>query len=170
MVESGTRQDPPVEVALALILCPQSYNVPAAALGQPGVPAREPHDSAPLRILISRRPAHTVYGGYWEFPGGKAEPGETPAECARREALEEVGLAVEAVAELDPVIHTYEHATVRLVPVVCRVAEGSGPARDLGVDAHMWVGLGELPWAEFLPANVRVLTRLVRYLDAAGSG
>src|SRR3989442_151650 len=47
------------------------------------------------RLLIARRPEGTHLAGLWEFPGGKTEPGETPAECIAREMREEMGIEVE---------------------------------------------------------------------------
>ena len=45
-------------------------------------------------FLVRMRPPGTVYAGYWEFPGGKCEPGESPDVATARECLEEVGLRV----------------------------------------------------------------------------
>ncbi len=49
---------------------------------------------ADQKLLICKRKAEAVLGGYWEFPGGKCNPGETPADCAVREVEEETGLCV----------------------------------------------------------------------------
>lgn len=51
-------------------------------------------------VLIARRRPEKHHGGLWEFPGGKLEPGETPAACLVRELSEELGLAVEVGAYL----------------------------------------------------------------------
>jgi 8-oxo-dGTP diphosphatase len=125
-------------------------------------------------LLITKRLSHTPYGGYWEFPGGKLEPGESPSAAAERECLEELGVRVRIEAELPALVHRYEHATVRLHPCVGAMVDPDAEVRHLGVSAHRWVGLDELPWLEFLPANVRLITRLVRWLggreDGAGGG
>ena len=85
--------------------------------------------------LIRQRPAQTVYAGYWEFPGGKCEPGETPAETTARECLEETGLVVK-VGRLRRVIeHRYAHFTSSIAnpptplpsQLPPRVAAGSRP-------------------------------------------
>ena len=47
------------------------------------------------RFLLAQRPAGKVYAGYWEFPGGKVEPGEALAAAIARELHEELGIEVE---------------------------------------------------------------------------
>jgi 8-oxo-dGTP diphosphatase len=51
------------------------------------------------RYLVCRRPSHKRHGGYWEFPGGKMEAGETAFEVARRELAEELEVDVLSVGE-----------------------------------------------------------------------
>ena len=53
------------------------------------------------RLLVCQRPAHKRHGGLWEFPGGKLEAGESTFEGARRELLEELGVVVRSVDELE---------------------------------------------------------------------
>lgn len=117
-------------------------------------------------LLITKRLANTVYPGYWELPGGKLEPGEAPAEAAVREAREELGVRFEVDAVLAPIEHTYEHARVKLHTCVGRLAVASDPPRNIQVQDHAWRTLDDLPWERFLPANVRVITALRRYLAA----
>lgn len=116
------------------------------------------------QILITQRRAGTPYAAYWEFPGGKAEPEESPDDCIRRELREELGIEVEIQTVFPPIIHTYDHATVRIFPGVCRLESRSPQPRALDVAAWRWTSLSDLPWDEFLPANVRVVTALMRYL------
>jgi 8-oxo-dGTP diphosphatase len=52
------------------------------------------------RLLLARRPPGKRHAGFWEFPGGKFLPGETPVAAARRELAEELGVEVAAVGEL----------------------------------------------------------------------
>ncbi|MDH4284714.1 MAG: NUDIX domain-containing protein, partial [Gallionellaceae bacterium] len=62
------------------------------------------------RFLLAQRPAGKVYAGYWEFPGGKIEPGESPLHALRRELHEELGIElIEAYPWLTRVF-TYPHA------------------------------------------------------------
>ncbi len=115
-------------------------------------------------ILITKRLANTFYPGYWELPGGKLEPNESPADAARRECFEELGIHVEIEAQLDPIEHTYEHARVRLHTCVGRVLDHSPLPRNIQVAEHRWCSLDEIPWESFLPANVRVIAALKRHL------
>lgn len=124
----------------------------------------------PARVLITRRRADTVYAGYWEFPGGKVEPGESPKDCAEREVREEVGLTVRATHQLAIVEHTYEHGRVRLNAWVCHEVQAGGEAKPLEVADCCWCTLDEIPWDEFLPANSAIVRELAVYLAGLGSG
>ena len=65
-------------------------------------------------FLLAQRPAGKVYAGYWEFPGGKVEPGETVRAALVRELQEELGITVTACSPWLTRKFTYPHATVRL--------------------------------------------------------
>jgi len=149
----------PVEVGVALILRNARSSTPTGSRSE-----NHTHD-----ILITKRLANTVYAGYWELPGGKIDPGESPIDAAVREVHEELGLIVRPIAQLAPIEHTYEHATVRLHAVICAVTPQSPPPANLQVAEHRWVAINSLPWEEFLPANVRIVTALVRWIAGGGS-
>lgn len=116
-------------------------------------------------ILITRRPDHTVFGGYWELPGGKADPGEAIDACVRRELEEEVGVEVEVVRGLSDLVHAYPHATVRLHPRLCRLTPGSPQPRNLHVADHRWCSVHEIEHSDFPPANEGIIDELVRVLS-----
>jgi len=65
-------------------------------------------------VLMADRPAGKPYAGYWEFPGGKIEPGETVAQALERELAEELGVRVHASLPWTVIEHDYPHAYVRL--------------------------------------------------------
>ena len=66
------------------------------------------------RFLLTSRPEGKVYAGYWEFPGGKLEAGETVEQALRRELHEELGITIGDAHPWKVEIVDYEHARVRL--------------------------------------------------------
>ena len=75
-------------------------------------------------LLLSTRPEGKPYAGYWEFPGGKIETGETVEEALRRELHEELGITIASAKVWKITEHDYPHALVRLH--WCKVHEWSG--------------------------------------------
>lgn len=109
-------------------------------------------------FLLGRRPPGSVYAGYWEFPGGKVEAGETPRLALSRELQEELGIAVESAYPWIVREFIYEHAHVRLH--FFRVLRWSGELRDLQHDALAWQSVGKVSVTPLLPANAPVLAAL----------
>ena len=66
------------------------------------------------RFLLTSRPPGKVYAGYWEFPGGKVEAGESIDATLRRELHEELGITIGAAEPWHVTMHDYPHALVRL--------------------------------------------------------
>lgn len=109
------------------------------------------------RFLLGRRQG-SFYDGYWEFPGGKVEPGETPAQALVRELREELGIDVTHVRPWVVREHHYEHAHVRLH--FFEVPGWTGTLRDHVHAALSWE-LPEAPAvAPMLPANAPILKAL----------
>ncbi len=75
-------------------------------------------------FLMTTRPEGKVYAGYWEFPGGKIEQGESLADALRRELVEEIGITVGQVHPWKEQLVDYPHALVRLH--FCKVFEWLG--------------------------------------------
>jgi 8-oxo-dGTP diphosphatase len=76
------------------------------------------------RFLLTSRPDGKVYAGYWEFPGGKVEAGESVEVALRRELQEELGITIGAALPWQVTMHDYPHALVRLH--FCKVFDWSG--------------------------------------------
>lgn len=76
------------------------------------------------RFLLTSRPVGKVYAGYWEFPGGKLEAGETVEQALRRELYEELGITIGAAQPWKIELVDYEHARVRLH--FCKVFDWKG--------------------------------------------
>ncbi len=76
------------------------------------------------RFLLTSRPEGKVYAGYWEFPGGKLEAGETVEEALRRELHEELGITIAVAHPWQVLMMDYPHARVRLN--FCKVFDWAG--------------------------------------------
>lgn len=101
------------------------------------------------RYLIGRRPEGVPLAGYWEFPGGKVQPGETAEQAAARECLEETGLAVTVGAPYPPVVHQYDHGKLALAFFACRALNPEESPRP----PFRWVLAAELDQYQFPEAN-----------------
>ena len=96
------------------------------------------------RVLLARRPAHKHLAFKWEFPGGKIEPGETAEAALIREIQEELGCGLSVVRALPRFRHTYERATIEMIPFVCRLADGSPEPTPAEHVALAWVPPSQL--------------------------
>jgi 8-oxo-dGTP diphosphatase len=109
-------------------------------------------------VLLARRPDSKVYAGYWEFPGGKLESGESAHDALVRELSEELGIRVEQAYRWIIQEFTYPHARVRLN--FFRVTAWSGEVRTLEHDGMSWEQPVSVDVAPLLPANGPVLRGL----------
>jgi mutator protein MutT len=110
-------------------------------------------------ILIARRPARAHLGGLWEFPGGKAERGETLEDALRREIAEELDARVAVGEAIETVEWAYPDKRVRLTFFRCSV---EGEPRPLEGQEIAWVTRAELARYEFPAADAALIARLSR--------
>lgn len=115
-------------------------------------------------FLLGQRAPDTFYPGYWEFPGGKVEAGESPAAALVRELDEELGIRVKVLHPWLVREHRYEHAHVRLH--FFEVAEWEGEVNDHVHSALSWQHAERLVVGPMLPANGPILKalRLPRFM------
>ncbi len=106
-------------------------------------------------FLLTSRPSGKVYEGYWEFPGGKLEEGETVEQALRRELQEEIGITIGEVMPWRVELVDYPHALVRLN--FCKVFKWTGQLQMHEGQSFAW---------QFLPVQVQpVLPGTVPVLD-----
>ncbi len=156
--------------------CPVRCVCKAFSQGRQGsLPVKAPKKTIPHRdiaaalirrrgkMLIDRRKPQGLLGGLWELPGGKVEPGETPAQAVVREVKEEVGLEVEVLEHLTSVDHAYSHFRITLHVYVCKALRGR--ARAIEPDAVKWIRPCQLEQYAFPAANHKVFDALRRRPD-----
>ena len=112
----------------------------------------------PGEFLLAQRPEGKPYPGYWEFPGGKIEPGEDPYAALARELAEELGIEMTEATPWITRMYVYTHATVRLH--FFRVTGWRGEPQPLEDQAIKWQVVGRPDVAPMLPANAPVLAAL----------
>jgi len=110
------------------------------------------------QFLLAERPPGKIYAGFWEFPGGKVEAGETPHAALARELHEELGIEVDQATPWLTRIYTYPHATVRLN--FFRVTRWHGEAHGKENQRLAWQATDAVTVAPLLPANGPILRAL----------
>jgi 8-oxo-dGTP diphosphatase len=130
------------------------------------VPRFNPDDARPLtrvavviiertaadghQVLFAQRPPGKAYAGYWEFPGGKIEAGETVVDAAIREIDEELGIHIRSATLWRCERFSYEHAHVELN--FCRTADWSGVPHGREGQAFAWQSPQRITVSPLLPA------------------
>ncbi|HJN38163.1 MAG TPA: 8-oxo-dGTP diphosphatase MutT [Gammaproteobacteria bacterium] len=109
-------------------------------------------------VLVSKRLPPCPFQGYWEFPGGKQEVGETLQQTLKRELLEEVGIIVQEAPIVFTIRHSYQHANVQLNLFTINRYEGT----PSGIEGQkiQWQGIHELEKLKLLPANKIIIDYL----------
>jgi len=104
-------------------------------------------------VLMAQRPQGKPYAGYWEFPGGKVEPGESVLDALKREFAEEIDVQILSAEPWCGVEHVYPHAHVRLHFYISREWEGE----PHGLEAQQLAWQGSFDVAPILPATIPLL-------------
>ena len=106
------------------------------------------------KILIARRKKGQKLEGFWEFPGGKIEEGESPQECLQRELHEEFGIESKAGKILTESEYHYDHGSIRLLALETEILNGE---IELTVhDEIVWATAEDLLDYKLAPADIPI--------------
>jgi 8-oxo-dGTP diphosphatase len=111
------------------------------------------------RFLVTRRQPGVHLEGYWEFPGGKCEPGEAHDACLARELREELGVAMTIGGLILSVSHDYPDRAITLHFYACAI---DGEPRSLLGQEIRWASRDELKALEFPPADADLIRTLAQ--------
>ena len=111
------------------------------------------------KVLLTRRPDGKRHPGFWEFPGGKVDPGESPEEALCREIREELDAEVRVERIYEVVYHRYDWGPVLILAYQCQLV--TDRLRDLGVAEHRWVLPPDMMNFKILPADQPIIDRLI---------
>ena len=116
------------------------------------------------KVLIARRGPGSALAGYWEFPGGKLEPGEGAKECLARELREELGIECEVGDHLVTHEHAYDHITIEMRSYAVRHVAGELVNQEHSELA--WVEPNRLLEYDLAPADLPTVEAILRARDS----
>lgn len=109
------------------------------------------------RVYIQQRPAHGLFGGLWEFPGGKCQKGENILQCLRREIKEETGFLLSRIQPYQAIRHSYTSFKVKLHIFEARPRQ----TRSRYQGRWKWVRVQELSSYAFPSANAKIIPKIL---------
>ena len=114
------------------------------------------------RILICQRPEGKTLAGYWEFPGGKLEAGETMQDCLKRELKEELGIDAQIGSFFMESVYKYAFGEISL----CAYFATIDSSQELVLNEHPrveWIIPDDLDKYAFAPADLPITAALKKY-------
>lgn len=115
-------------------------------------------------VLAAQRGEGRALAGFWEFPGGKVEDGETPERSLRREIREELGCVVEVGERLVRTEHAYPFGLVDLTTYWCTLVDGEPAATEHA--ALLWADVARLATLEWAPADIPAVDEILAQMSA----
>lgn len=113
------------------------------------------------KILITQRPLNKIFGGLWEFPGGKQQDGETLEQCLAREIAEELNIEIQIGEKLMSVLHSDDSLQISLHVFLCDFRSGELERRE--VRDWRWIEFSELDNYALTKPDQQVIERLKKF-------
>ena len=110
------------------------------------------------QVLLTRRAPKQKLAGFWEFPGGKVEEGESLKQCLERELAEELGVESTVGEEIVTSEYHYDHGAINLIAMNTDLLN-----EDLTLSVHdeaIWVSVADLMNYQLAPADIRIAAYL----------
>lgn len=111
------------------------------------------------KVMLTRRAPGQQLEGFWEFPGGKVEPGETVHQCIEREVKEELNLTCIAERIFKESVYKYEGGAINLIGVLVTV---NGEPELHVHDSLIWAPIDELLNFKLAPADIPIAKELIK--------
>lgn len=113
------------------------------------------------RLLLCKRAEDKRLGGYWEFPGGKVEDGETDRECLKRELSEELCIDSQILRFIAENDHDYGDFSLTLVLYETEIIDGSMNPTDH--DEIDWIRPSDLHSMKLAPADIPLVDEIIKF-------
>ncbi len=110
-------------------------------------------------ILVTQR-GYGEWKGFWEFPGGKMEEGETQEEALIREIEEELDMLIEVGERIETVEYDYPQFHLVMHCFLCKIISGKLVLKEH--EAARWLKKNELVSVKWLPADVGLIEKLIQ--------
>ena len=113
------------------------------------------------RVLIGRRKPNQALGGYWEFPGGKVENGESLVDCLKRELQEELGVNAKVSEDIFMLVdHAHDGGDIQLIAMLADI----GDQQPVGTvhDFLAWAPIEELLSYKLAPADIPIAQKIIQ--------
>ena len=113
------------------------------------------------RVLIGRRKPNQALGGYWEFPGGKVENGESLVDCLKRELQEELGVNAKVSEDIFMLVdHTHDGGEIQLIAMLADIRD----QQPVGTvhDFLAWAPIEELLSYKLAPADIPIAQKIIQ--------
>jgi 8-oxo-dGTP diphosphatase len=109
-------------------------------------------------VLCALRSQKMSLPGYWEFPGGKLEPGEDPKDALTREINEELHCQISVGELIEVISHEYPTIIVRLMTYYAKIVDGTPMAHEH--ERLIWLSFDKLHTLEWAPADIPTIHKL----------